>query len=160
MNSFLAFLADKPSWVVYALVGAILGGVGGAIGVAIERATGLKVARLLPVVAVALTPFLTRELVAPAIITAAVNQGLPRQLDAYTTLESASYSSKEFTYHYTLSDQTPETIDVENIKRGELSGMCGNFKAQFSSGDLVRVIYEYTLRGNILRFTLTPSDCV
>ena len=73
----IATIADLPTWVIYAGVGACLGALGAAVSWLLEG-VGQKWTRLFPIVAIALTTTATRELVMPHIQTARLDGELAK----------------------------------------------------------------------------------
>jgi hypothetical protein len=159
MHNLLAMLADMPTWAIYGVVGGILGALGGVLGWIIERWLGWKVRQFLVIAAVASTFSITKHVVIPRVLDAYLNRDLPKKIDPYTVFDHASFRDREYTYHYTLSDEAPDDTDVQAIKQKALKDMCANFNPAFLDGSVSKVNYEYSVHGRAASFSLLPSDC-
>lgn len=119
----MAWILDIPNWAIYALVGAVLGGIFALVGFGLER-IGFKGGRFLVVFAFAVTPIVTENAVFPLIEPTIMCETARRaaseiergfELDEYTRVESmtANCGSRSIVYDLTAhslisSDVSPE----------------------------------------------------
>ncbi|MDW9444846.1 hypothetical protein GOA75_11030 [Sinorhizobium meliloti] len=155
-------LVDLPAWAFYALMGALLGGISGAIGLQFDRFFGTGGGRYLAILGIVATPHVTDRFVLPAVIEAKVNRDLPKKLDEFTTLERISVESGKYVYFYTLAGDVSSSITGEEIKAFQMdSGLCSFWKPRLSSGEVSLAEYRYALPdGGETYFTVTRSDCL
>lgn len=155
------FLATLPVWAIYALVGAVLGGIGPVLAWPF-RTTFPKLMRILPFVGLVLTKPVTENLVLPhledAIVTHVMNADLPKKLDNLTTLTHASLGKRRYVYDYEISDEAPE-LDAAMIKAANLSGLCTQWGHLFKDGSVISAEYRYSLRGAPFSYIVTGADC-
>lgn len=156
----MGFMGEWPTFVIYGIVGGIMGAIAALIG---GLFSAPKVRTVVVIAALAASPQVTKYFVLPPIqmahIVDTTNKGLPKQLDQVTRLDKASYSSGTFTYHYTLDDQLPEALDVSSIKSQSISGICSAWRTSFINKTVLVVEYRYMLHGNFKSFLVIPSDC-
>jgi len=152
----MSILADFPIWSIYAIVGALLGGVFAIAGHFASRFIG--VARFLPVLAIALTPVLSREFVIPAIVYAKMNEGLPRSIDEVTVLERVEREESAYRYFYKLDDSLAGA-DINQLKAINLAQICLFWGPNFKSGEATKAEYIYSVAGSSMSFSVDQSDC-
>jgi hypothetical protein len=158
VDAILVAIGGLPQWVIFGIVGGIFGGAAGVLAWVIERGTGQKLGRFLPVLAIAATPTLTRQVVLPAINEANEPQ-LPHQVDEVTMLVRMEVVDRRQYYFYELADVVPADFDVQAIKTEGLANICDFWRGSFAKGSVVEAVYSYKLHGRVRAFTVAPSDC-
>ncbi|AJC79127.1 hypothetical protein IE4803_CH01925 [Rhizobium etli bv. phaseoli str. IE4803] len=81
-----AFMGEWPSWAMYGFVGAVCGAAGALIG-GLLSARFDKARTILVIIGIVLSRPITENFVAARVASDYANKGLPRKLDAITTLE-------------------------------------------------------------------------
>ncbi|MCR5855905.1 hypothetical protein [Mesorhizobium sp. J428] len=159
MDWLFAGLIDLPNWVIHGLVGAILGGLGGLIGGALQKVLRIPhLASVLAVVGAVTSTQVTKSVVIPRIVTASLNADLPKKGDDVTTIVRIDYDGRRYVYHYELDDSLPG-VTAETMKTGLLSDLCAHWKPEFAAGRVDGADYNYRLRGEVISFTIEPTDC-
>lgn len=160
IETILASLVNFPSWLIYGLVGAALGGLGGFLGAILQKFIPLpQMSSILAVVGAALSVQVTKLLVIPEIITASMNADLPKKADDVTTIVRIDYDGRRYRYQYELADVVPADVDAETLRSGLLSQLCEHWRPQFLTKEVAGADYNYQLHGQTLSFTIEPSDC-
>jgi len=159
MNSVLLLLADLPPWVVFALTGAAFGVLGTLIGHGLAKIGWPLLSRGVVIFAIVVSVQVSRLVMMPSIAQARLNEGLPKQLDDFTVLERASFTSSGLVYEYKLYGNLPADLDVEPIKQNGLANMCANFREDFASKRYSRIDYLYTWASGADSFSLAATDC-
>ncbi|PYE98906.1 hypothetical protein C8J35_103507 [Rhizobium sp. PP-F2F-G38] len=154
----MGILLQTPDILIYAAVGAVLGGIGGALGVPLAKKRGFAWAKFLPVVGVALTPVLTKEYVMPWVTVARINEDLPKKIDEQTTLTSFEVEGRQWIYHYAVSDPK-EVIPGSDLKAFLSQSACTELTGTFRSGRVDKVTYSYQFESGQSSFDLVKADC-
>ncbi|TXR48536.1 hypothetical protein [Phyllobacterium endophyticum] len=157
----MGLLSGLPDFVIYAIFGAIAGGIGAAVGGLIKGRA--KWVRILPVIFVVLSIQATKFSVMPDVRMArtveTLNKDLPKAIDEVTTLNRVSFANGEFVYHYQLADSVPVGTDISPVKTQGLAGMCNSWRGPFISKEVSSVKYQYQLHGTETSFSLLPQEC-
>ncbi len=159
IEPILLIFAGLPTWVTYAASGAVFGAGGAVAGWLIGKAGWPALSRFAVIAAIVGSVQFSRISVVPAVENARLNEGLPTQVDEYTTLELASLSGRVLTYQFTLSGDFQPDLDVGQIKSAGIDGLCQNWMPDFLAGRLSRVDYTYTWETGSGVFSLTQTDC-
>lgn len=160
MNTVLALLGGAPVWVVYAVVGGVLGALSALVGAGIDRLLGTKIGRFMVIAGLAITPVVTRNFVIPAVEIAFINKDLPRKIDDVTTLLQFSSSNGRYVYVHQIDEAVPEDFDVTLIKQANLPSLCQTFGPSLRSGALSSVEYRYQRNADVPKsFFVTTPDC-
>lgn len=159
----MELLSGLPDFVVYAIFGAIAGGVGAAVGRIFEK-NAAKWSKVLPVIFVVLSIQATKFWIMPEVRMArtvqTLNKDLPKAIDPVTTLNSVSFANGEFVYHYQLADSVPVGTDISTVKTQGLAGMCNSWRESFISKEVSAVKYQYMMHGTETSFSLLPQECI
>lgn len=152
-----AFVGEWPSWAVYGFVGAACGAAGALVG-GLLSARFEKARTILVIIGIVLSRPLTENFVAPRVASDYANKGLPRKLDAITTLERVEMDGKAIRYFYRLSDTVP-TASGEVMKAGLGKEACNFWKPKFKAGEFTSALYDYTFKDGHSSFVLNAHEC-
>lgn len=159
MSTLIVGMSSLPTWIITAIFAGIAGAFGALIGELAKRAGFPKLMKVLPIVAVMISLPLIRSSILPAIEEAALNEGLPKQLDEVTILESVSRTPRGIAYHYQLIGDIPADFRASDIKDLNLAGLCSTWQGDFAGKRADKIDYLYRWATGSGSFSVTPSDC-
>jgi hypothetical protein len=159
LTAFLIFLGSIPQWAASAIVGALAGVIGALVGAGFGKIGWQKASKYLPILLIAASLPITRNYIVPAGVDAALNQGVPRQVDEITTLEKVHQTPEGIAYDFRVSGDLPEGVSGQTVKDMQLSALCMNWRPYFISKTANRIDYRYQWSGSLISFALVPEDC-
>ena len=154
----LAWLNSLPGWCTTGIVGAMLGGAGGAAGGFLSK---LRV----PFAEYAFIPFavasipLSQNIIQPKLLEMEVNKNLPHR-GTHSTLVRVEITRDTAVYFVDVDDTVPEGTNVaDQVRTRNLAEICEPSRDDFESGRIKRVEFRYTLHGSVQRLIVDPESC-
>lgn len=169
INELILWIADLPNIVRVMFVGAVLGGIGGALGAAMLRGhwphatvvlTAACAALTLPINNSIITPLLKPLAFKAAFIKGAGN--LPRRIDDVTIAEAAGIYDNAMNYTYRLE---MDVADLEAAKSNIKQTLAAKPECKTLTGMLnpdvhvEKLVYRYKTNSGDITVELVASDC-
>ncbi len=166
-DDFIIWIAALPRIAIVMIVGAVIGGIGGVLGVWLSRFWP-GFARILPIACIAGAYPVTVNLVLPYLshlaFTAGFSKGVgkvPRQIDRVTVLKSAGVYDDAMNFNYRLDTPITDPTQTKDAIKKMLasSSDCRQITLGVEKNFVQRAVFHYETNLGKISVTLLPSDC-